>query len=200
MSAADVQEHFIAPMQVIFGDPPGDSPAEAIMVYVRPLSHREPDLLRRLAEHYQLTAKRRTWPMPADVLEQAGKIAGEMRAAERAKTAKVEPSDGQRARFADDAILSEEGVRAAKRGYISAFHAFCERHCRLPDQREIDKLADECRRAEAAIIAIGTEDELEPARLPVGKLAEALRSRRDFLAAKVFDWAKENGIDVEHVV
>lgn len=137
MSALDVMQHFIEPMKVIFGDPPGDKPEEAVMVYVRPLSRHEGDVLRRAAEHFQQTAKRRTWPMPADVIEVVATMGTRVAAERRINDGTPRlPTDAERDATAKELIVGDMGVEAARDGWVGALFDFCARHLRLPDDRE----------------------------------------------------------------
>jgi len=75
VTTEELNTHFFTPMRAFFGDPPGDDPAKVMAMYGKALQSFSAPVLARAAEHLQVSATRRTWPLPADCIGAARKMA-----------------------------------------------------------------------------------------------------------------------------
>jgi len=128
-------ERFIERMAGVFGPPNG----ELGRVLAEHLAPFPPEVLTAIAEHFILTRKWKTWPMPVEVLG-AAKDEAAKRAAETNAGSFRKRKDDVWAEFrcvrADALIESGIGTQAAEQGWLDALWNFCRCHERLPDRHE----------------------------------------------------------------
>lgn len=196
-------ERFIERMAGVFGPPNG----ELASVLARHLAPFKPEILSAAAEHFILTRKWKTWPMPVEILR-AAKDASARASPQPLERRKVEawkenPWAEMRCVRADALIESGIGVRAAEEGWLEALWNFCRRHERLPDRHEakaLRKTADareaKTERAVASVIDDGRwTPKATGVRAALLGLHEQMRQVGDARMRRVADWAARHGID-----
>lgn len=144
MQAETVKTELIDQMTPIFGHPPGDEPDKALAAYMRALGRFSGEALRETADTAIRTAKRRTWPMPGELIEIAKEAERQIRLREAPKgSAGTEISDEERERMFLEMLRSDVGKRAANEGWAADLQDFIREKGRVPVPSEADRLASD---------------------------------------------------------
>ena len=131
-------EKFFDRLQAFFGEPYKDADGEAVALLAKHLAPYDEAILLAVAEHFVLTRRFKSWPMPVEII-QACRTEQVRRNPPKHRAPKVDYWATERLLIADKIVQGQLGLQAAEGGWLDELWHFGRKHQRLPEGPEIDR-------------------------------------------------------------